>query len=110
MMWLPFVIAAMVGGAVRLLLMSRLNSTGFPWGTLMVNLCGSFAAGVAEAHFAGAWRTVAVTGLLGAFTTFSSFAAETRQLLEERGGPSAAAFLAATSIGAVIAAWVGLGL
>ena len=58
----------------------------FPWGTLMVNLVGSAAIGVAMGFFAAAGaldsrQRVAITaGLLGGFTTMSSFAFESYQL------------------------------
>ncbi len=61
----------------------------FPWGTLTVNVAGCFAIGVlatlADEH---AWITPAarlllVTGLLGGFTTFSTFGLETWELVED---------------------------
>lgn len=52
---------------------------GFPWGTLIVNVLGSFLMGVVVSKFAMAdhipqeFKTLCVTGFLGAFTTFSTF-------------------------------------
>ncbi|HET9048648.1 MAG TPA: fluoride efflux transporter CrcB [Chiayiivirga sp.] len=63
---------------------------GFPWGTLTVNFLGSFLAGLAFAWLASrdggpAWlRLLLMVGVLGGFTTWSSFALET--LLLGRGG------------------------
>jgi len=59
----------------------------FPYGTLTVNVTGSFAIGALyvvlsarpQAH--ELWRLLLVTGLLGGFTTFSAFSLETLQLL-----------------------------
>ncbi len=52
---------------------------GFPWGTMVVNILGSFLMGIAIAKFAQMdnvsqeLKTLCVTGFLGAFTTFSTF-------------------------------------
>jgi fluoride exporter len=62
------------------------RSTGeFPWATLIVNLIGCLAIGVAARRLSprsGAWP-FAVTGVIGGFTTYSTFANETRDLLAE---------------------------
>lgn len=71
------------GGAVQ-----RAAASSFPWGTLAVNVVGSFAIGailgVAEGRggLSDAWRAFAVTGVLGGFTTFSAFSAETLGLIQ----------------------------
>jgi len=59
---------------------------GFPWGTVAVNLIGSFALGfVVQASLLGGWsselRLFVAVGFLGAFTTFSTFAYEALELL-----------------------------
>ncbi len=60
---------------------------GFPWGTLVVNVLGCFAAGLFFGLFEGRWalnteaRLIVFVGFLGAFTTFSSFVLETGVLL-----------------------------
>lgn len=108
MSWAVFAVAAMVGGVARFELMHRLNTHEFAWGTALVNLLGAFLAGMLEARLEGAWRTVVVVGLLGAFTTFSSFAEETRHLAAEHGLRRAAAFGTLNSVGALLAAVAGL--
>ena len=57
---------------------SHLFGHGFPWGTLIVNVVGSFLMGVAIVKFAqieisAPLKTMMITGFLGAFTTFSTF-------------------------------------
>lgn len=64
--------------------------TAFPWGTLTVNIAGSFLMGVFIELSALVWspgamlRAMLTVGMLGAFTTFSTFSLET-VLLYERG-------------------------
>jgi CrcB protein len=78
--------------------------TVFPWSTFTVNVTGCFLAGVAVAalvdrHDLPAWlRTGAVVGFLGAYTTFSTFAQESRDLF---GGGHVSLALANT-IGSVV--------
>ena len=61
---------------------------GFPYGTLVVNLAGCFLLGalteltLEEGLLAPEWRTIAGTGFLGAFTTFSTFGVETVRAME----------------------------
>lgn len=60
----------------------------FPWGTLVVNVAGSFFMGLLAAllverlALGPAWRAGLLVGFLGAFTTFSTFALETVELFE----------------------------
>lgn len=64
--------------------------TGFPWGTLAVNVIGSAAIGLCGAlGLAGEWRLLIVTGTLGGFTTFSAFSLETGMLWERHPGLAA---------------------
>jgi CrcB protein len=76
----------------------RLLGPAFPWGTLLVNVMGSFVIGMAAAFaagerplLAGDARLFVITGVLGGFTTFSAFSLETVQLA--RGGAWEAASL-----------------
>jgi CrcB protein len=77
---------------------ARLIGLGFPWGTLIVNVVGSLVMGLLTAWFAFRGegilsqhaRLFLTTGILGGFTTFSTFSLDTA-LLWERGVPLVAA-------------------
>lgn len=68
---------------------ARWSGPGFPWGTLFVNIAGSLLIGLVMAWVLKAgearenMRLLLVTGVLGGFTTFSSFSWETWRLLED---------------------------
>ena len=84
-------IGSFFGGALRYYistLMKGCFSQGFPWGTLTVNLFGCFTFGILFALFHrwgttnSSWCLLLTTGLCGGFTTFSTFANESIQLLQ----------------------------
>jgi CrcB protein len=87
---------------------------GFPFGTLLVNLLGGLAMGVlvgALARGGGsgggeAWRLFAGVGVLGGFTTFSSFSLDV-VVMAERGALAMAAGYMLLSVAGSIAALVG---
>ena len=76
---------------------------GFPWGTLAVNVVGSLAMGMLVTVMALAWsppqhiRAMLTVGLLGAFTTFSTFSLDV-VVLAERGAWVAAALYVLGSV------------
>ena len=67
---------------------SGILGRGFPYGTLMVNVSGSLLMGflyvllIDKFNASAEWRAFLLIGLLGGFTTFSSFSMETFNLLE----------------------------
>ncbi len=71
------------------LLVQRLNVTGFPWGTFVINMLGCLAFGfiwaLAEERLfiSGETRLILLTGFMGAFTTFSTFMFESSQLMRD---------------------------
>ena len=80
-----------IGGAMRYLLstlMKNVFGQGFPWGTLSVNLLGCFLFGVVFAVFSknssadNTLYLLLTTGVCGGFTTFSTFANESVQMLQ----------------------------
>lgn len=104
-----FAVGAALAALLRSVAIERLNTASFPIGTLAVNLTGGFAAAVASSRVPEAWSTITAVAALGSFTTFSTFANEVLALWPER-RCVAAAYGAATTLGAVTAAFIGLGL
>jgi CrcB protein len=94
---------------------TRWLGTAFPWGTMFVNVTGSFTIGLLAAVVAADGRALlgadarafVIVGLLGGFTTFSSFSLETLELA--RGGALGAAALNVMLSVALCLGAVGLG-
>jgi CrcB protein len=86
---------------------------GFPWGTLLVNVTGSFLLGVfltvalERARVDPRVRLFVAVGFCGGYTTFSTFAYETLRLLEERSFLLAAANVAGSSVAGLAAVFAG---
>lgn len=108
-----------IGAAARYqvgLLTVRLAGPGtqFPWGTLTVNLAGSFIMGALLGWFAkgGAdsenLRVFLIAGLMGGFTTFSAFSAEMVTMVYRGQVGLAAGYLAASVIAGMAAFAIGL--
>lgn len=100
-------LGAGLGGALRHgvnIAALRMLGSGFPYGTLTVNIVGSLMMGLLVGWFADktdpgqAWRLFLTTGILGGFTTFSTFSLDTA-LLFERGQSGMAALYIALSVG-----------
>ena len=113
MNYLIVFLGAGIGGAMRHgvnVAALRLVGAGFPWGTLAINIAGSFAMGLVAEYFAlksglpQQWRLFLATGVLGGFTTFSAFSLEVA-LLYERGELMSAGLYA---LGSVVLAVAGL--
>ena len=85
----------------------------FPSGTLAVNLIGCLLIGLSGALFFGPhmvrdeYRLAVMVGLLGGFTTFSSFAWESLRLIEDREVWLALANIAVSNVLGLFAAWAG---
>ena len=86
---------------------------GFPWGTLIVNILGCLAIGIlygyAERwHFPKEWRLFLATGILGGFTTFSSFSNETVTLFNNGNYAYATVYVIASVVIGLGATFLGL--
>jgi CrcB protein len=105
-----------LGTGARYLLsgwMLRLLGPGFPYGTLAVNVIGSFALavlmylGTETAAMPATTRVVLTTGVMGGFTTFSSFSYETMKYLQGSAWQLAALNVAASLLGCLGACMLG---
>lgn len=88
----------------------RLIGPGFPWGTVMANVLGSFLMGVIVvvlAHKNATWTApFLMTGLLGGFTTFSAFSLDALTIWERGQTGLAAAYVLGSvilSLGGIVA-------
>lgn len=117
----PVLLAVAAGGAAgsvaRYVMMERVGhwlGTGFPFSTLAVNVAGSFAMGVFIELSALAWspspeiRALVVVGVLGGFTTFSTFSLDVALLLERHQTAAAVAYMAGSVLMSVAALFFGL--
>lgn len=118
---MKMLLAVAVGGAIGAVAryktigwVGHLAGHGFPWGTLAVNVVGSFLMGVLIE--VGALRQVLTpelraflaVGALGAFTTFSSFALDVAALWERGDTGAAAAYIASSTTLSILALFAGL--
>lgn len=96
------------------LLAFRLLGPAFPWGTLLVNVTGSFLlgavmhVGLTTEWISPAWRLALTTGVMGGFTTYSTFNYETLGYLREGAVVIALANVGATLTLCLAAGWLGL--
>lgn len=88
--------------------------TGFPWGTLAVNVAGSFLIGllaillIERLPYSAEWRSLLIVGFLGAFTTFSTFSLETLALIEQADYAKALANAVLSVVACLGATWLGV--
>jgi CrcB protein len=93
---------------------ARLFGLNFPWGTLIVNVTGSFLMGALVAALAVRYsvsnelRTFLAIGVLGGFTTFSSFSLDFVFLLERKQVFAALAYMSASVMLSILALFIGL--
>ena len=87
---------------------------GFPYGTLTVNVVGSLLMGffyvfmIERMDVSVEWRAALMIGLLGAFTTFSTFSIETLNLLESGEQLKAALNILLSVTLCIIGCWLGI--
>lgn len=109
------------GGAIGALLrfwmsngIHHLLGRGFPYGTLAVNVLGSLLMGflyvmlIDKLPLSAVWRAALLIGLLGAFTTFSTFSIETLNLMEEGELIKALLNVVLSVVLCLFAAWTGV--
>ena len=114
----------MIGGALgtglryqvgRLALM--LLGPGFPWGTWFINLSGGLFMGLLVgllARYASpageSWRLLIGVGVLGGYTTFSTFSLEAANMIQRGDWMAGGLYVASSAIGAILMLFAGLGL
>jgi CrcB protein len=95
---------------------ARLLGTGFPYGTLTINILGSLVMGLIAEFFAlksglpQHWRLFLTTGILGGFTTFSAFSLEAALLYERGEVAGAAIYVVASVVLAIGALFAGMAI
>lgn len=118
---MPKIIVIGVGGAIGAVMRYLLSgyvqhltkSIGFPYGTLFVNVFGCFIIGMlfylssAHAVFSSQSRSLIFIGILGSFTTFSTFGNETMNLFKESENLLASANIVAHIALGLGAVWLG---
>ncbi len=98
------------------ILMTRLLGMAFPWGTLTVNVVGSFAIGfltelvARKLNASMEVRLFIIVGVLGGFTTFSSFSLDTMALVERGATAAAIVYVLSSVCLSLIATFAGLGV
>jgi len=86
----------------------------FPWATFLENVSGGFALGVLMVFAVDVWppsryvRPFLGVGVLGGFTTFSTYLLDTRTLVVADRAPLAAVYLFGTLAAGIVAVWLGI--
>ncbi|HEU4774914.1 MAG TPA: fluoride efflux transporter CrcB [Lysobacter sp.] len=120
-LWWQQLALVMAGGALGAggrywiggVLLRRIGD-GLPWGTLAVNLFGSFAIGFLAVWLEGRgqaalyWRAFLIVGLLGGLTTYSALMLECLLLARSERTAALFAYLALTLAGGVVLVWLGV--
>jgi CrcB protein len=109
-------VGCVIGSVARYLVSLALQMIpGLPWGTLFVNVTGSFVIGFYSTLsgpdgrlFASAQqRQFVMTGICGGYTTFSSFSLETFRLLQSGKTASALIYIVVSVVGWLVGVWLG---
>lgn len=100
-------IGAFLGAVSRYVLSQVLNKGNIPWGTLIVNLTGSFLLVLIDGlHLGQAWVWLLGTGFMGSFTTFSTLKLEHLELTLKRNWKSLLIYSILTYGGGIFLAWL----
>ena len=119
MLYLIVFIGAGVGGALRHGVnvgATKLFGLGFPFGTFIVNVVGSFIMGLFAGYFAYRGgvpqhvRLFLTTGILGGFTTFSTFSLDAAVLIERNSYGAASAYVLGSVAAGLAALFFGMAL
>ena len=118
--WWQQLLLVAVGGALGAVgrfwlggVLLRQLGSGFPWGTLSVNLVGSFAAGFIAIWLEGRgqtalyWRAFLIVGVLGALTTYSALMLECLLYARSQRSGLMFGYLAITLVAGLALVWLG---
>lgn len=117
--WYAIALGGAFGAVSRFYLSGRIYSwfgRDFPWGTLTVNLLGSFLMGflaillVQKLDISEAWRNGILVGFLGALTTFSTFSMDKLILLQQGQALKAGLYMLASVLVCLVAVFLGSAL
>jgi fluoride exporter len=112
-------IGGAIGSVARYLVgvgSGKLFGLDFPWGTLIINIVGSFLIGVLVELFAlkwdvsQTWRVFLTIGLCGGFTTFSTFSLDAYLLIDRGQLAAATAYMAGSVLLSIVGLFAGLQL
>jgi CrcB protein len=111
-LWIGVALCGGAGSVLRFVVdgtVARRALTGLPIGTLVVNVSGAFVLGLLDGivldHDVA---LLAGTGVVGAYTTFSTWMLETHRLAEERRLAPAVLNVVVSMVAGLAAAWIGL--
>lgn len=120
-MQLPILVAVALGGAIgslmRYLIAGQIQSAawpGFPWGIFFVNISGGFVMGIVvelsalKLSLSPELRAFLTVGILGGYTTFSTFSLDSALLIERGDFAAAAAYIAGSALLSIVALFAGL--
>ena len=118
MIYLWIAVGSAIGGVARYWLSGAIAAAfgeTFPWGTLLVNVSGSFAIGFfatltdpdGRYYFGSVARQFVMVGICGGYTTFSSFSLQTLNLVRDGQWVPAGANIAGSVILCLAAVWLG---
>lgn len=117
MIWWYVAVGSAVGGVARFGLAALIQERvgpGFPLGTLLVNISGSFLLGLFFRYALGTdaisleVRALLTTGFCGGYTTFSTFSYDTMMLLEEGQSSRATTYVVLSVVLSLVATWLGI--
>lgn len=115
--WLFIALGGAMGALGRYAFSNAVNhwwQLSFPLATLVVNAIGSFAMGIMyvlivdHQHLSPEWRSIVMVGLLGAFTTFSTFSLETVVLIQRGEIVTALSYIFTSVALCVVATWLAI--
>jgi CrcB protein len=114
--YLAVALGGAMGAVLRFWISARLLAVpampAWPWGTFSVNLAGSFLFGLLAVWLATTaseqMRFLLMTGLLGAFTTYSTFSFEVVRMVEAQAWSLALGYALGTLVGCIMVAGAGL--